>query len=110
LIQRVGEEITEKRLQIGNKATNTLKLYSSYNEQLKILFVRLEGSIDREGAMELVKRLKEALSYKIERVIVDFKDVWAFSSEAMMLLARKGLLQTEDGYLWMAINPPYRNH
>jgi radical SAM superfamily enzyme YgiQ (UPF0313 family) len=110
LIQTVGEEIAEKRLQIGQKAANTLKLYSFYNEQLKILFVRLEGSIDREGAMELVKRLKGALSDKIERVILDFKDVWAFSSEAMVLLSRKGLLQAEEGNIWMAINPPDRNH
>jgi radical SAM superfamily enzyme YgiQ (UPF0313 family) len=110
LIQTVGEEIAEKRLQIGKKAANTLKLYSVYNEQLKILFVRLEGSIDREGAIELVKRLKGALSDKIERVILDFKDVWAFSSEAMTLLSRKGLLQAEEGNIWMAINPPDRNH
>ena len=110
LIQRVGEEIAEKRFQIDQKAANTLKLYSVYNEQLKILFVRLEGSIDREGAMELVKRLKEALSDKIEQVILDFKDVWAFSSEAMMLLSRKGLLQTEEGNICMAINPPDRIH
>ena len=110
LIQRVGEEIAEKRFQIDQKAANTLKLYSVYNEQLKILFVRLEGSIDREGAMELVKRLKEALSDKIEQVILDFKDVWAFSSEAMMLLSRKGLLQTEEGNICMAINPPDQNH
>ena len=110
LIQTVGEEITEKRFQIGQKAANTLKLYSFYNEQVKILFVRLEGSIDREGAMELVKRLKGALSDRIERVILDFKDVWAFSSEAMMLLSRKGLLQTGEGDICMAINPPDRNH
>jgi radical SAM superfamily enzyme YgiQ (UPF0313 family) len=110
LIQTVGEEIAEKRLQIGQKAANTLKLYSFYNEQLKILFVRLEGSIDREGAMELVKRLKGALSDKIEQVILDFKDVWAFSSEAMVLLSRKGLLRAEKGNIWMAINPPDRNH
>jgi len=110
LIQTVGAEIAEKRLQIGQKAANTLKLYSFYNEQLKILFVRLEGSIDREGAMELVKRLKGALSDKIEQVILDFKDVWACSSEAMMLLSRKGLLHPEEGNIWRAINPPGRNH
>ena len=110
LIQRVGEGIAEKRLQIGQKAANTLKLYSFYNEQLKILFVRLEGSIDREGAMELVIRFKGAISDKIERVILDFKDVWAFSSEAMMLLSRKGLLHAEEGNIWVAINPPDRNH
>jgi len=38
------------------------------------------------------------------------EDVWAFSSEAMMLLSRKGLLQAEEGNIWMAINPPDRNH
>ncbi len=110
LIQTVGEEIAAKRLQIGQKAANTLKLYSFYNEQLKILFVRLEGSIDREGATELIERLKGAVSDKIEQVILDFKDVWAFSSEAMMLLSKKGLLRAEEGNIWMAINPPDRTH
>jgi radical SAM superfamily enzyme YgiQ (UPF0313 family) len=107
LIQRVGDKIAEKRLLIGQKATDTLKLYSVYNEWLKTLFVRLEGSMDREGAKELIKRLRGALDVKIQKVILDFKDVRAFSSEAINLLSRKGLLQTEEGDLWMSINPPH---
>jgi hypothetical protein len=106
LIQRVGEKITEKKLLIGQKAADTLKLYSIYNERLKTLFVRLEGSMDREGAKELVKRLKGVLNVEIQKVILDFKDVGAFSSEAIALLSRKGLLQTEEGKLWMAVNLP----
>jgi hypothetical protein len=107
LIQRVGDKIAEKRLLIGQKAADTLKLYSVYNEWLKTLFVRLEGSMDREGAKELIKRLRGALDVKIQKVILDFKDVRAFSSEAINLLSRKGLLQTEEGDLWMSINPPH---
>jgi radical SAM superfamily enzyme YgiQ (UPF0313 family) len=106
LIQRVGEKITEKKLLIGQKAADTLKLYSIYNERLKTLFVRLEGSMDREGAKELVKRLKGVLNVEIQKVILDFKDVGAFSSEAIALLSRKGLLQTEEGKLWIAVNLP----
>jgi radical SAM superfamily enzyme YgiQ (UPF0313 family) len=106
LIQHVGEKITEKKLLIGQKAADTLKLYSIYNERLKTLFVRLEGSMDREVAKELVKRLKGALDVKIQKVIVDFKDVGAFSSEAIALLSRKGLLQKEEGKLWIAVNLP----
>ena len=106
LIQQVGEKITEKKLLIGQKAADTLKLYSIYNERLKTLFVRLEGSIDREGAKELVKRLRGVLDVKIQKVILDFKDVGAFSSEAIALLSRKGLLQTEEGRLWIAVNLP----
>jgi radical SAM superfamily enzyme YgiQ (UPF0313 family) len=110
LIQRVGMKIAEKKLLIGQKAANTLNLYPSYNERVKTLFIRLEGSIDREGAMELVKRLRKALSEEIERVILDFKDVGAFSSEAMAFLSRKGLLQSGEGNLWTAINVPDQNH
>jgi hypothetical protein len=106
LIQQVGEKIAEKKLLIGQKASDTLKLYSVYNERLKTLFVRLEGSIDREGAKELVKRLKGVLNVEIQKVILDFKDVGAFSSEAIALLSRKGLLQTEEGKLWIAVNIP----
>jgi radical SAM superfamily enzyme YgiQ (UPF0313 family) len=106
LIQRVGEKIAEKKLLIGQKAADTLKLYSIYNERLKTLFVRLEGSMDREGAKELVKRLRGVLNVEIQKVILDFKDVGAFSSEAIALLSRKGLLQTEEGKLWIAVNPP----
>ena len=106
LIQRVGEKIAEKKLLIGQKATDTLRLYSVYNERLKTLFVRLEGSIDRKGAKELVKRLRGALDAEIQKVILDFKDVGAFSSEAITLLSRQGLLQTEEGKVWMAVNPP----
>ena len=83
-----------------------LKLYSVYNERLKTLFVRLEGSIDRNGAKELVRRLEKASMSEIDRVILDFKDVVAFSSEAMALLSRKGLLRNEEGHLWMAVNVP----
>jgi radical SAM superfamily enzyme YgiQ (UPF0313 family) len=106
LIMSVGEKIAEKKLLIGQKATDTLKLYSVYNERVKTLVIRLEGSIDRAGARELVKRIEKALGVEIERVILDFKDVAAFSSEAMMLLSRKGLLQKEEGNPWMAINIP----
>ena len=109
LIQRVGEKIAEKKLLIGQKATDTLRLYSVYNERLKTLFVRLEGSIDRKGAKELVKRLKGALDAEIQKVIVDFKDVGAFSSEAIALLSRQGLLRTEEGRLWKAVNAPGMN-
>jgi hypothetical protein len=109
LIHTVGEKITEKRVQIGQKAAETLQLYSTYNERLKTLFIRLEGSIDREGAKELVKRLRGALSDKIEQVILDFKDVRAFSSEAMAFLSRKGFLQMGEGKLWRSINPSLQN-
>jgi hypothetical protein len=109
LIQTVGEKIAEKRIQIGQKAAETLQLYSTYNEWLKTLFIRLEGSIDREGAKELAKRLKGAFSDKIEEVILDFKDVRAFSSEAMAFLSRKGFLQMEGGKLWTTINAPVQN-
>ncbi len=108
LIQRVGEKIAEKKLRIGQKATDTLKLYSTYNEWIRTLFVRLEGSMDREGAKELVERLKGVLNVKIQKVILDFKDVRAFSSEAVALLSRKGLLQTEEGKLLIAVDPPGR--
>jgi hypothetical protein len=104
LIQRVGERIAEKKLLIGQKAADTLKLYSIYNERLKTLFVRLEGSMDREGAKELVKRLKGTLDLEIQKVILDFKDVGAFSSEAIALLSRKGFLQMEEGKLLVAVN------
>ena len=109
LIQRVGVKIAEKKLLIGQKGTDALHLYSVYNERLKTLFIRLEGSIDQEGARELVKRLKKALCEKIDRVILDFKDVRAFSSDAVAFLSRKGLLQTEEGKLWVAINAPVQN-
>jgi hypothetical protein len=65
--------------------------------------------MDREGAKELVKRLKGVLNVKIQKVILDFKDVRAFSSEAVTLLSRKGLLQTEEGKLWVAVNIPSLN-
>jgi radical SAM superfamily enzyme YgiQ (UPF0313 family)/anti-anti-sigma regulatory factor len=85
---------------------NTLKLSSVYNERLKTLFVRLEGSFDREGAKELAKRLQKTLSTKIERVILDFKDVGVFSSDAMRLLYGKGLLKTKGEDFCVAINAP----
>jgi radical SAM superfamily enzyme YgiQ (UPF0313 family) len=106
LLQTMGGKIVEKRHQIEQKAADTLQLYSSYNERVKTLVVRLEGSIDVNGAKELVNRLKGALSGKIERVILDFKDVGAFSSEAIFLLSRKGLLHPKEGDIWMAINTP----
>jgi hypothetical protein len=108
LIQRVGEKIVEKRLRIGQKATDTLKLYSIYNERFKTLFVRLEGSMDREGARQLAGRLKGVLNVGIQKVILDFKDVGAFSSEAIALLSRRGLLQTDEGKLLVAMNLPGR--
>ena len=104
ILQRMNDTIP-----LGNTRgliQNTLKLYSSYNERLKTLFVRLEGSIDRKGAKELIKRLKKTLCVKIDHVILDFKDIGAFSSEAMAFLSQKGLLQTEEGRLWIAINTP----
>ena len=91
---------------LGQKAADALKLYTVYNERLKTLFVRLEGSIDRNGAKELVRRLEKAICVEIDRVILDFKDVAAFSSEAMVLLSQKGLLTNEEGHLWMAVNVP----
>jgi radical SAM superfamily enzyme YgiQ (UPF0313 family) len=106
LIQSVGDKIAEKKLQIGQRATDTLKLYSEYNERLRTLFVRLEGSIDRESAKELVKRVREALDVKIQKVIVDFKDVSAFSKDALSLLASKGFFQKDEGNLLLAINIP----
>jgi radical SAM superfamily enzyme YgiQ (UPF0313 family) len=106
LIQQVGEKIVEKKLLIGQKAADTLKLYSVYNERLKTLFVTLEGSIDRKGAKELIERLKGALHVEIQKVILDFKDVGAYSSEAIALLSRRGLLQTEEGKRWIAVNTP----
>jgi hypothetical protein len=99
LIESVGVRIVER-------AGDTLKLYSVYNERLKTLFVKLEGSIDLEGAKELVKRLKGALDAEIQKVILDFKDVGAFSSEALTLLSQQGLLQTEEGRLLVAVNVP----
>jgi hypothetical protein len=56
-----------------------------------------------------VKRLRGALSDKIEQVILDFKDVRALSSEAMAFLSRKGFLQMEEGNLWRSINPSLQN-
>ena len=106
LIHRVGEKIAEGKLLIGQKATDTLELYSIYNERLKTLFVRLEGSMDQRGAKELTKRLKGVLNVEIQKVILDFKDVGAYSSEAIALLSRKGLLQTEEGKRWIAVNTP----
>jgi radical SAM superfamily enzyme YgiQ (UPF0313 family) len=109
LIQRVGEKIAEKRLLFSQKATDTLNLYSIYNERLKTLFIRLEGSIDREGAKELAKRLKETIVEKIDQVVLDFEDVRAFSSEAMAFLSRKGFLKEDVGNFWVAINIPDQN-
>jgi hypothetical protein len=62
--------------------------------------------MDREGAKELVKRLKGVLNVEIQKVILDFKDVGAFSSEAIALLSRKGLLHAEEGKPWEAVNAP----
>ncbi len=106
LIQQVGEKITEKGLTISQKSPEALRLYSIYNERLKTLFIHLEGSLDRHGAKELAKRLRETLSEKIEQVIIDFQNVRAFSLEAISFLSRKGFLQKDEGKLWMAINTP----
>ncbi|HMK77488.1 MAG TPA: radical SAM protein, partial [Thermodesulfobacteriota bacterium] len=106
LIQRVGEKIVEKKLRIGQKATNTLQLYSIYNERFKTLFVRLEGSMDREGARQLIGRLKGILNARIQKVILDFENVGAFSSEAIALLSRRGFLQADEGKLLTVMNPP----
>ena len=104
LIQRMGVKIAEGKVLIEQKAADTLKLYSIYNERLKTLFVNLEGSIDRDGAKELIKRLRGALDIEIQKVILDFKDVRAFSSEAIILLSRKGLLHTDEEKRWMVVN------
>ena len=109
LILRFGDKIAEKRLQIEQRAADTLKLYSVYNERIRTLFVRLEGSIDREGAKELVKRVRGALDARIQKVILDFKDVQACSRDAIVFLSNKGLLQTDEGNLLLAINAPDRN-
>jgi radical SAM superfamily enzyme YgiQ (UPF0313 family) len=106
LIQRMGVKIAEGKVLIEQKAADTLKLYSIYNERLKTLFVNLEGSIDRDGAKELIKRLRGALDIEIQKVILDFKDVRAFSSEAIILLSRKGLLHTDEEKRWMVVNAP----
>lgn len=66
------EKMVEKRLFISQKAEDALCLYSIYNEQLKTLFIRLEGSIDRKGAKELAKGLKDTICEKIDQVILDF--------------------------------------
>jgi hypothetical protein len=52
------------------------------------------------------KKLKGVLNVEIQKVILDFKGVRTFSSEAIALLSRKGLLQTEEGKLWIAVNIP----
>lgn len=109
LIQRAGVKITEQRQRIGQKAAQSLQVYSVYNERLRTLLVRLEGSIDRNGAKELMKRLKGALDAEIQRIILDFKDVGAFSLEAMALLSRQGFLQTGKEGLLVAINAPEQN-
>ena len=106
LIHTVGEKIIEKKVRIGQKAGETLQLYATYNERIRTLSVRLEGSIDREGAQELVRRLKKALGEGIDRVVLDFHGVKAFSSEAMAFLSRKGLLQKDPEGLLIAINTP----
>ncbi len=106
LIQRLGERIAEQRQLISQRASHTLSLYSVYNERLKTLFIRLEGSIDQKGAKELVRRLKETICEKVDQVILDFKDVGAFSSEAMAFLSRQGFLQKDVKSFWVAINIP----
>lgn len=60
LIEMVGGEACREKgsVLIGQRSVETLQLYSGYNERVKTLFVRLEGSMDLEGARELVKRLK----------------------------------------------------
>jgi radical SAM superfamily enzyme YgiQ (UPF0313 family) len=104
ILQRMNETIPLRNTR--ELIHSTLNLYSVYNERVRTLFVRLEGSIDRKGARELAKRLKKTLSSRIERVILDFKDVRTFSSEGKGLLSRKGILRSEDGGFWTAINVP----
>ena len=106
LIERMGSKIAQKKVEIGKRAADTLKLYSVYNERIRTLFVRLEGSIDRAGATELAKRLRGALDAEIQKVILDFKDVGAFSSEAMALLSRKNLCSADGGEFCTIINAP----
>ena len=106
LVERVGAKIAEKRVYLEQRAADTLRLYAYYNERLKTLSVRLEGSIDLDGAKELVRRLRRGVDAGIQKVILDFKDVRAFSSEAMAFLSRTGLLQTQEGSLWMAVDAP----
>jgi hypothetical protein len=106
LIQRVGLKISQTKVEIGQRAADTLRLYSFYNERIRTLCVRLEGSIDQEGARELAKRLRGTLDAKIQKVILDFKDVGAFSAEAMALLSPKNLCSTDEGELCTIINGP----
>ena len=103
ILQRMNDTI---HLKSTRDFIATLKLYSVYNERIRTLFVKLEGSIDLEGAKELAKRLKGALDAEIQKIILDFKDVGTFSSEALMLLYQKGLLQTGEGNLLVAVNAP----
>ncbi len=110
LIQRAGEKIYDKTHSISQRAGDTLNLYSLYNERLKTLFIKLEGSIDRKGAKELARRLKGTICEKIDQVILDFEDIRAFSSEAISLLSRNGFLQSETGKFWLAINIPEKIH
>jgi radical SAM superfamily enzyme YgiQ (UPF0313 family) len=106
LIHRVGERMAEKGFLFGEKSPEVLRLYSTYNERLRTLFIHLEGSLDQHGAKELAKRLKNTLSEKIDQVIIDFENVVAFSQDAISFLSRRGLFQKEEGKLWMAINTP----
>jgi len=99
LVQTVGLKIAEKRSFIEQKTSDTLNLYSHYNERLKTLVVKLEGSIDKKGAKELLKRIRSALSYEVEQIVLDFQGVGALTSEAMALLSTKGLLQTNESGL-----------
>lgn len=106
LIYRVGEKMVEKGLTLGGKSPEVLRVYSTYNERLRTLFIHLEGCLDQHGAKELAKRLKNTISEKIDQVIIDFENVVAFSQDAISFLSHRGLLQKEEGKLWMAINTP----
>lgn len=98
--------MAEKGFTFGEKSPEGLRLYSTYNERLRTLFIQLEGSLDQHGAKELAKRLKNTLSEKIDQVIIDFENVVAFSQDAISFLSHRGLFQKEEGKLWMAINAP----
>jgi len=92
--------------EIGEKSPEVLRLYSTYNERLRTLFIHLEGSLDQHGAKESFNRLTTTPSEQIDQVIIDFDNVVAFSQDAISFLSRRGLFQKEEGKLWMAINTP----
>lgn len=109
LIHRVKEKIADKGLLLDQKFPEALTLCSIYNERLNTLFIQLEGSMDHHSAKVLAKRIKEAVCEKIDKVIIDFQNVRAFSYEAISFLSKGGFLQKEEGKLCVSINTPNLN-